>query len=180
MANGRAEVISGYTQAELVGRSMFSLLPEAGAREAQARLSAVRAGADGSPFFEAEAVRKDGTCILVEVHMTSVLKDGVPVARLGVARDITERRHLEEQLRQAQKMEAIGRLAGGVAHDFNNLLTVISGCSDLVLDALTSEDPIRAGETRDHRRAPRSARPSSRASSWPSAASRSWSRACST
>jgi two-component system cell cycle sensor histidine kinase/response regulator CckA len=143
LGNGRAEMITGYTQAELVGRSMFSLLPEAGAREAQARLSAGRAGTDVSPFFEAEAVRKDGTRILVEVHVTSVMKDGVPVARLGVARDITERRNLEDQLRQAQKMEGIGRLAAGVAHDFNNLLTAIGGRCYLVLNALTSENPIR-------------------------------------
>ena len=143
LGNPRAEMITGYSQAELVGRAMLSLLPEAGAREAQARLTAVRAGADVSPFFEAEAVRKDGTRVPIEVHVTSVMKDGVPVARLGVARDITARRNLEDQLRQAQKMEGIGRLAAGVAHDFNNLLTAIGGRCYLVLNALTSENPIR-------------------------------------
>ncbi len=143
LGNSRAESITGYPQAELVGRSLFSLLPEAGAREAQARLSDQRAGGDVSPFFEAELIRKNGTRVLLEVHVTSVLKDGVPVARLGVARDITERRNLEDQLRQAQKMEGIGRLAAGVAHDFNNLLTAIGGRCYLVLNALTSENPIR-------------------------------------
>jgi two-component system, cell cycle sensor histidine kinase and response regulator CckA len=143
MGNGRAETITGYPQAELVGRSMLSLLPEAGAREAQTRLGDARAGADGSPVFEAEMIRKDGGRVLLEVHVTSVLKDGHPVARLGVARDITERRSLEDQLRQAQKMEGIGRLAAGVAHDFNNLLTAIGGRCYLVLNALTSENPIR-------------------------------------
>ena len=143
LGNHRAETITGYAQAELVGRAFFSLLPEAGAREARARLSDVRAGVKVSPFFEVELIQKDGARVLLEVHVTSVLKDGQPVARLGVARDITERRYLEDQLRQAQKMEGIGRLAAGVAHDFNNLLTAIGGRCYLVLNALTSENPIR-------------------------------------
>ena len=143
LGNHRAEMITGYAQAELVGRAFFSLLPEAGAREARARLSDVQAGVKVSPFFEVELIQKDGARVLLEVHVTSVLKDGQPVARLGVARDITERRYLEDQLRQGQKMEGIGRLAAGVAHDFNNLLTAIGGRCYLVLNALTSENPIR-------------------------------------
>ena len=87
--------------------------------------------------------KKDGTEIIVHVTARIVrLDDGMRCFE-GIVEDITERRALEEQLRQAQKMEAVGRLARGVAHDFNNVLAAILGCSDLLTMRLRNDDPSR-------------------------------------
>ena len=85
--------------------------------------------------------KKDGTPIIVRLTARLVdFEDGLSCFE-GVAEDITEKRALEEQLRQALKMEAVGRLARGVAHDFNNVLAAIIGCSDLLAMRLDPSDP---------------------------------------
>ena len=86
--------------------------------------------------------KKDGTIIDVEINSDEIDFDGRP-ARLVIASDVTERKLLETQFRQAQKMEAIGNLAGGIAHDFNNLLTAIIGYSDMLGDSLDEGDRRR-------------------------------------
>ena len=86
--------------------------------------------------------KKDGSLIDVEVNSDSIDFSGSD-ARLVIASDVTERKQLEGQFRQAQKMEAVGKLAGGIAHDFNNLLTAIIGYSDMLHDSLASEDVRR-------------------------------------
>ena len=99
------------------------------------------ASEEGPRTYEVEIVTRKNGRLRVDLGTTLIQRDGKPPEVQGIGRDITRHRRLEEQLRHAQKMEAAGRLAGGVAHDFNNLLTVISGFGQLVLGRLESTDP---------------------------------------
>jgi PAS domain S-box-containing protein len=132
----------GYTADEVIGRTP-EILQVPGTPQALFEEIA-RKTREGSWQGELRNRRRDGTELLISLN-TSLIRDpeGDVIGLLGVARDITERRSLEEQLRQSQKMEAIGKLAGGIAHDFNNLLTAILGYSSLLGESLTAEDARR-------------------------------------
>ncbi len=144
--NPAAEKTFGYTRAEAIGKEMAELIIPPALRERHRRgLSHYLETGEGPVLgkrIEITAMRADGTEFPVELTVTRV-PGGDPPLFTGFVRDLAERRELEEQLRQSQKMEAVGRLAGGVAHDFNNLLTVITGRSHILLHRLAMDDPLR-------------------------------------
>jgi PAS domain S-box-containing protein len=100
-------------------------------------------GEDVPDRFECEGIKKGGGRIWLEVGVSVVERDGVPQGTQSLVRDITNRRILEAQLLQSQKLDAVGRLAGGIAHDFNNLLTVIKGHTDFILLDIPETHPMR-------------------------------------
>jgi PAS domain S-box-containing protein len=140
--NKAAEHITGYTREEALQLNMSQTLAPECADKATEMISRKLAGEDVTAY-ELEILAKDGRRVAIEVNSKLMYEDGVPVAVQGIARDVTERKLLEEQLRQSQKMEAIGQLAGGVAHDFNNLLTAINGYSSLALQRVDDDSSIK-------------------------------------
>jgi two-component system cell cycle sensor histidine kinase/response regulator CckA len=140
--NRAGEQITGYTRAEAAQMSVLQIVSPAYQDQICGMIARQFADEAKTPC-SLEILAKDGRKVMLEVSPRLVLKDGQAVGVQGIARDVTQRRHLEEQLAHAQRMEAIGHLAGGVAHDFNNLLTVVTGYSELVLRRLDAESPVR-------------------------------------
>ncbi|HEX6558682.1 MAG TPA: PAS domain S-box protein [Longimicrobiales bacterium] len=141
-ANERFAQMLGYTLDEVIGRNVFDLVaPEH--RRLMAESAERRRLSGRSEQLDIEFLRKDGSHVCVILHASPLFDgNGNYVGALGMLTDITERKQLEEQLRQAQKIEAVGRLAGGIAHDFNNLLTAIRGHVELLLAEVAHDTPI--------------------------------------
>jgi PAS domain S-box-containing protein len=139
--NKAGEQITGYTREESLSMNLTQTIAPEYLEKARRMIERKLAG-EGETIYDLEIIAKDGRRVMVEVNTRLTYQDRVAVGVQGIARDVTERKGLEEQLRQAQKMEAIGQLAGGVAHDFNNLLTAISGFSELILKRLPSDNPM--------------------------------------
>jgi len=145
-ANRAAMQFAGVVEAEVIGRYYWDTPWWSHSPELQARLKAAVAAAAGGDTvrFEATHPRPDGGMAFVDFSLKPVGDEhGAVTLLISEGHDITERRLTEERLRQSQKMEAIGQLAGGVAHDFNNLLTVIAGYADILHARLPETDPRR-------------------------------------
>jgi PAS domain S-box-containing protein len=149
--NAAAELLFGYAAAEIIGRNVTMIVPQDRLDEEREILARLRAG-KRVDRLETSRMRKDGTAVEVQLTISPV-KDAAArvIGGSTVLHDLTARRRTEAalrsteaQLRQAQKMEAVGLLAGGVAHDFNNLLSVILSLAHVSIDQLALNDPLRA------------------------------------
>jgi PAS domain S-box-containing protein len=143
--NPAAEQMFGYARLHVLGRNVEMLLPAAERAAHLRALNEYQTGGGGrlaGRQIELRGLRADGTEFPLELTVARIGTDH-RAELTGFFRDITERRALEEQLRQSQKLEAIGRLAGGVAHDFNNILMSIMGAADLLLMQLAREESAR-------------------------------------
>jgi PAS domain S-box-containing protein len=140
-ANSRITEFIGGTIEEIIGKPILSFIhPEDQVKVVEINMKRMR----GEPVpnrYEFRAVSNSGRITWVENSAVPITWGGAP-ATLGFLRDMTQQKHLETQLVQSQKMEAVGRLAGGIAHDFNNLLTVITGYVSLILSRLGDGDPF--------------------------------------
>jgi PAS domain S-box-containing protein len=138
--SGSVEKVLGYAPSERSGKSAFALIHEEDVPGVTSTFNKVAEAPGAAQAFVCRVKHKDGSWRVVEATFVNRLND--PVAGIVVNyRDVTERRALEAQMRQAQKMEAVGRLARGIAHDFNNVLAAIQGNADLIQLRLKKNDP---------------------------------------
>ena len=157
--NSAVQKLFGYPPEDLLGKNVNVLMPNPWREEHDAYLTRYRATGEKRIIGigrQVEGRRRDGSIFPLDLAVSEV-RYGNEVRYLGTLRDITERLRLEAEIRQSQKMEAIGRLAGGVAHDFNTLLGTIRGYSEMLLEALPEGERLRHPAYQIHRAALRGA-----------------------
>ena len=130
--NKGAEQIYGYTAQEIIGRPIAVLAPPDRKNEIDEILRKIHNG-QRVEYFESLRVTKDGRVLNMSISVSPIFdQEGHVVGASTIGRNITAQKKIEDQFRQSQKMEAVGRLAGGVAHDFNNLLGIVTACTELL------------------------------------------------
>ena len=140
--NNTAKRITGYLEEEFYGSEFLDFISTDYKSAVLKNMTDRTAGKDSPPLYDIEILRKDGDIIPAEISVSTIHYDGEP-AHMVILRDLSNRYSLEKQLRQAQKMEAVGQLAGGVAHDFNNILQVINGYTELARGSLEEDNPVQ-------------------------------------
>ncbi|MFL5561783.1 MAG: ATP-binding protein [Gemmatimonadaceae bacterium] len=138
-----ARLVGAASPSQLIGRSILEFSHPADRAETTARILRISERMERTASFEQRMVTLSGAVVPVEAIGMPFALDGRP-AVLTIVRDVSERKRLEDHVRQAQRMEAVGQLAGGVAHDFNNLLTVITSYSAMLLAEQGTAPDVRA------------------------------------
>ncbi|MCD4774527.1 MAG: PAS domain S-box protein [Candidatus Aegiribacteria sp.] len=140
--NSIAKSITGYLEDEFYGSNFLDFISTEYKPIEWKYMNDRTAGKNTPLFYDMEFLRKDGDIIPAEISVSAISYEGER-AYMAILRDMSNRYTLEEQLRQAQKMEAVGQLAGGVAHDFNNILQTINGYTELARTSLDKDNPIQ-------------------------------------
>jgi PAS domain S-box-containing protein len=155
LVNSAVQTMFGYTAEELQGQNLKVLMPAPYREEHDGYLARYLTTGEARIIGigrQVQGRRRDGSTFPLDLAVSEV-RHGGELFFLGTLRDISERVRLEAEIRQSQKMEAIGRLAGGVAHDFNTLLGTILGYSEMLLSTLPPDEALRTPVERIHRAA---------------------------